>query len=116
MRHVQIYLMGGEGAKGAPLTSIEKYDPATNKWAKVADLPIARLEAACAAVGNTILIAGGYQPAAGEFRDRVHPEDCWFKSYVCHCVISTCAICTPDLPCRDLTAFKGLACGRWGKS
>ncbi len=52
-----INVMGGEGAKGTTLTSIERYDPAANKWAKVAELPIARLKAACATISNTILIA-----------------------------------------------------------
>ncbi|KAK9810368.1 hypothetical protein WJX72_009543 [[Myrmecia] bisecta] len=62
----KIFALGGLGSKAAPLTSIETYDPASNAWTKVADLPILRLQSACASVGKTILIAGGYMPASGK--------------------------------------------------
>ena len=50
------------GAGGAPLASVEVYDPSTDAWATSAQLPYNRSAAACAALGSSLVVAGGVSP------------------------------------------------------
>ena len=60
----KIYLIGGtpfrnrRGPYGLP--TVEVYDPKTNRWEQVADMPTPRTDAETAVVNGTIYVCGGY--------------------------------------------------------
>lgn len=58
----KIYSMGGMGGKPDSLTgsaAVERYDPPTNTWTKMADMPTPRGGLAAAVVGGKIVAFGG---------------------------------------------------------
>ena len=55
----KFFVVGGLGANGSPLASIEVYTPSNNSWTTFAQLPSARSEVGCAASGNNLIVAGG---------------------------------------------------------
>ena len=63
----KIYLIGGtpfqnrRGPYGLP--TVEMYDPKTNSWEQVADMPTPRTKAKTAVVNGTIYVCGGYNGA-----------------------------------------------------
>ena len=56
----KIYLIGGFGAGGVVLSSVEEYDPATNSWRFVAPLPHGVHHTAAAVIGSSVYVVGGY--------------------------------------------------------
>ena len=56
--HGTLYLIGGEGA-GPVLNKVHAYDPVSNAWRRVADLPEGRHGTGAVTVGNTIYVPGG---------------------------------------------------------
>ena len=52
----QIYIAGGFGA-GA---RADRYDPATDRWQRLADLPVETNHPGIAALGGRVIVAGGY--------------------------------------------------------
>ena len=58
-----MFVAGGVGANGSALNSIEVFDPSKNSWSKFVSLPTARSQAGCAALGNSLLVAGGARHA-----------------------------------------------------
>src|ERR1044071_754005 len=56
----KMYLIGGIQGRTV-LTSVEEYDPLTNRWRFIAPLPAPRHHAAAAAIGNSIYVIGGYE-------------------------------------------------------
>ena len=60
----KIYLIGGtlfENRRGPfGLSTVEVYDPKTNTWERVADMPTPRTNAETAVVNGTIYVCGGY--------------------------------------------------------
>ena len=60
----KIYLIGGtlfENRRGPfGLSTVEVYDPKTNTWERVADMPTPRTNAETAVINGTIYVCGGY--------------------------------------------------------
>jgi hypothetical protein len=56
--HGTLYLIGGEGA-GAVLNKVHAYDPGSNAWHRVADLPEGRHGMGAVTVENVIYVPGG---------------------------------------------------------
>jgi len=54
----QAYLMGGEGPTGITGAN-ERYDPASNSWTALANMPAAAADVAGAAIGGLIYVPGG---------------------------------------------------------
>lgn len=63
----KIYLIGGtpfQNRRGPyGLSTVEVYDPQTNSWEQVADMPTPRTKAKTAVVNGTIYVCGGYNGA-----------------------------------------------------
>ena len=55
----KIFAVGGIGARGAQLDSIEVYNPSNNSWSNFAKLPSGRSGVGCAASQNNLIVAGG---------------------------------------------------------
>ena len=60
----KIYLIGGtpfENRRGPyGLSTVEVYDPITNTWERLADMPMPRTNAGTAVVSGIIYVFGGY--------------------------------------------------------
>ena len=55
----KLYVMGGYGPNGY-LSSVERFDPATNAWEAVAPMPTARTSPAAAAIDGKLYVMGGH--------------------------------------------------------
>ena len=55
----QVYVMGGRGAGGNALGTVQRYNPASNTWSAVEGLREPRYNAAAAVLGGRILLTGG---------------------------------------------------------
>lgn len=66
----QVYVIGGRGAGGAVLGTVERYDPVSNTWLPRASLREPRYNAAATVLGNQILLTGG-RAAGGGVTDDV---------------------------------------------
>ena len=58
----KIYAIGGReysGAPSGPLSIVEAYDPATDIWTTMADMPTARTDPSVSVVGDRIYVIGG---------------------------------------------------------
>jgi N-acetylneuraminic acid mutarotase len=53
----KIYVAGGIDGSGAPTAHVYRYDPATDAWERVADLPAARHHMPLAVIGDSVLYA-----------------------------------------------------------
>jgi fibronectin type 3 domain-containing protein len=75
----KIYVFGGFG--GSPLGPIRRsdvYDPVTNTWTRIADLPKPFTHAGCATDGRYIYLAGGYVGTdGGGFNQVWATTDVW---------------------------------------
>jgi hypothetical protein len=61
--HGRIYVAGGiDGANHASAAAF-RYDPAANRWERIADLPAPRHHMPLAVVGDTLYAAGGLSGA-----------------------------------------------------
>lgn len=75
----EIYLFGGEGAGGNlgnTFDQAERYDPATDLWDRLLDMPTARHGLGAAVIGGQIyVISGGPEAgfAFGDFNERLTP-------------------------------------------
>lgn len=65
----KLYAMGGytydQASQYAPTRRVDVYDPATNTWKKLADMPNGLSHGGTTAIGRDIYIAGGY-PLVGD--------------------------------------------------
>ena len=59
----KLYLIGGLQGN-VTLSSVEEYDPKTNRWRIVAPMPQGAHHAAAVTLGNHIYVIGGYRPPA----------------------------------------------------
>ena len=55
----KLYAAGGYSGDGSYLSSVERYDPATNAWEAVAPLTLARFGARVAALEGKLYAVGG---------------------------------------------------------
>src|SRR5687768_1597185 len=62
----RMYVFGGFSGSLGPVTRSDVYNPATNTWTRIKDLPQRTTHAGVAAVGRDIYIAGGYVGHAGQ--------------------------------------------------
>ena len=56
----KLYAMGGYSGDGSDLSSVERYDPATNAWEAVAPMATGRYYHAVAALDGKLYAVGGY--------------------------------------------------------
>jgi N-acetylneuraminic acid mutarotase len=56
----RIYYMGGWDSASTPQSTVMQYDPSTDKWKEMAEMPRSRAGFALAAAGNRILAIGGH--------------------------------------------------------
>src|SRR5262249_33055886 len=56
----KLYVFGGFEGDLGPVTRSDVYDPATNKWTRITDLPTRLTHAGVAVDGHNIYVAGGY--------------------------------------------------------
>lgn len=71
----RLYVFGGFHNSAVQATRrAYSYDPAANKWARIADLPTALTHAGVAADGDTIYLAGGL---VGNYPDNPPTADVW---------------------------------------
>jgi N-acetylneuraminic acid mutarotase len=56
----RVWVIGGFGAGGEPVTTVETYDPRFNIWETRAPLPEAAHHAAAVVVGQRLFVVGGY--------------------------------------------------------
>lgn len=54
----KIIVMGGDGGEGA-MSSVEEYDPTSNSWTPLADMPKPRENFQAATIGQTVYAVGG---------------------------------------------------------
>jgi len=54
-----IYAIGGQNIAGTIFSTVEAYDPKTDKWTKKADLPKGRFGSTCVVNNKVYAIAGG---------------------------------------------------------
>jgi N-acetylneuraminic acid mutarotase len=50
----------------ATLNSVEVYDPNTNTWTAVPDMPTPRGDTMCTTLNNALVVIGGYYDPTGE--------------------------------------------------
>ncbi len=64
-------IAGTHGNGWQPSKSYDRYDPKTNKWSRLGNMPIATTHGAVAVVGKDIWIAGGYtaRPRTTNYQD-----------------------------------------------
>jgi len=55
-----VWVIGGFGATGEPLSTVERYDPATNSWDARPPLPVAVHHAAAVSFNDRLFVIGGY--------------------------------------------------------
>jgi hypothetical protein len=56
----KLYLFGGAPAGGTAVNSARVYDPQTNQWTSLTNIPVAVRDPAACAVGDTIYLFGGF--------------------------------------------------------
>lgn len=56
----KIYVFGGFSGSAGPVKRSDVYDPATNTWTQIADLPTRLTHAGVAIEGRDVYVAGGY--------------------------------------------------------
>jgi len=76
----QLLAFGGEGPGGAVLNAVEKYDPASNVWTVLGNLPEGLAGALCLLESGRLRLFGG-EEAGSAMSDRIrtyeHQEDSW---------------------------------------
>jgi N-acetylneuraminic acid mutarotase len=56
----KIYILGGEGPGHLALSNVESYDPATNKWSSLSNLPAPRSSGIAEVIGNSLIFTTGH--------------------------------------------------------
>ena len=57
--HGKIYVAGGIDGSSRPTAVAYRYDPAVNRWERIADLPLPRHHMPLAVAGDTLYAVGG---------------------------------------------------------
>lgn len=71
----KIYLIGGLTRTGGNLSSVERYDPASDSWERVADLPVGLDHVMAVSHDEIVYVLGGYLSYANIASDRVFRYD-----------------------------------------
>ncbi|MBI4953804.1 MAG: hypothetical protein HY908_17395 [Myxococcales bacterium] len=71
----RLFLLGGYGEDGAPSAALEVYDPAADRWERLADWPSPRLFVSLATAHGELCAGHGYADLAA--RDPVLTIDCY---------------------------------------
>lgn len=66
----QIYLIGGYGENYDFPNATEMYDPVTDRWSRVADIPTPRGDLMCTALNGLVYAIGGYYVSHSEALDH----------------------------------------------
>ncbi len=76
----KIYLVGGMSESPNPLSTLEEYDPITEKWTKKADMPTPRGMLSVCALNGKIYAIGGVSPGTTSATEEYDPKtDKWTK-------------------------------------
>lgn len=70
----RIFVIGGEGAKGEQLASVDAYDLRFNRWEPLASLPRPVANAAAAVLDDRIYLAGGSMNQGPEGDESAHEQ------------------------------------------
>ena len=73
----KLYVFGGFSNELGPVTRSDVYDPATNTWTKVTDMPTRLTHAGVAVVGTDVYFAGGYVGITFSSRSGLSPNCAW---------------------------------------
>jgi N-acetylneuraminic acid mutarotase len=68
-------LLAACGSGGARLNTVEEYDPVTNTWTTMANMPTPRFGLAAVAVNGKIYAIGGWAGSAGSYTDLAKVEE-----------------------------------------
>ena len=87
----RIYLFGGAFSDNGPddynvnYTTVEAYDPASNTWQYVTDMPVFLFNPSIAVYGDSAYLIGGYDPSTDTFNTEVmaynFTSNTWTRDY-----------------------------------
>ena len=73
----KLYVFGGFSGNDGPVARADVYDPATDTWTRVADLPRRLTHAGVAADGNAVYFVGGYVGTGEGYRQEFGTVEVW---------------------------------------
>lgn len=73
----KLYVFGGFSGSAGPVARSDVYDPITNEWTRLPDLPRRLTHAGVATVGRDIYFAGGYVGTGPGFQQQFGTEEVW---------------------------------------
>lgn len=77
----KVFVLGGFSGDLGPVTRSDVYDPTTNEWTQIADLPTRLTHAGTAISGRHIYVAGGYTGiGGGGYAQTFAVRDVWHYS------------------------------------
>jgi N-acetylneuraminic acid mutarotase len=71
----KIYVVGGRPGRANAYRFFERYDPAADRWERLADYPLPVSGTGLAAVGRRLVAAGGEDPGRGRLIGRAYAYD-----------------------------------------
>ncbi|MGB7159451.1 MAG: kelch repeat-containing protein [Tepidisphaeraceae bacterium] len=73
----KLYVFGGFSGSAGPVVRSDVYDPVTNTWTRIADLPKRITHAGVAVDGRNIYLAGGYVGTGPGFQQQFGTNEVW---------------------------------------
>jgi N-acetylneuraminic acid mutarotase len=73
----KLYVFGGFDAVAGPIVRSDVYDPTTNAWTRIADLPRRLTHAGVAVLGRDVYVAGGYIGIGPGFEQQFGTTEVW---------------------------------------
>jgi N-acetylneuraminic acid mutarotase len=73
----KLYVFGGFNGNNGPVVRSDVYDPVTDEWTRIADLPRRLTHAGVAVDGRYVYFAGGYIGTGPGFQQQFGTEEVW---------------------------------------
>lgn len=73
----KLYVFGGFQGSAGPVVRSDVYDPVTNQWTRIADMPRRLTHAGVAVDGRYVYFAGGYVGTGPGFQQQFGSEEVW---------------------------------------